>query len=413
MGKEHLDADRLPATQTPAERCGLLAGRRVAFTGRLTTPQRELFARIRAAGAQPFATVSNRTDILVIGLESWPLQPDGRVNRNIARAASLLETSDRPKVHDEAALLTLLRMPAPPRRYHSPETTQRILGIDESTLQGLQPHEPLRRDGAGNFDARDVSALRTLADLRRRGVADETVLESLEALDRLLPVARDDLDHARHLVRNARGLLDRVGDPLIASDGQMLLGFGAAPDVEPVVLSFRPRDLTASDWLERALQLEEAERLDEAAEACRRAIALDAGHSEALFNLGNVIRASGRDDAALELYRLAAAIDAGAAHAWYNIADVEQSQGRLEAAVESLRAALRIAPDYADAHYNTARLLELLGRRDEAGAHWSRYLALDSTSEWADTARRHLAARELERRVPGAHNTKRGLVRGT
>lgn len=383
----------------PAAPRGALAGRRVAFTGRLASmPQSDVFARVRRAGGHPVASLSGNTDLLVVGVAAWPLQPDGRVNRNLARAVARL---DQPgfSVVDEAAFLGLLgERPAPPR-FHTPETARRILGVDDATLALFRSPDLLRRTPDGLCDARDVAALRMLADLHARGVRESALGDSLATLERVLPVLRGEIERLRNLLRSAQPLLARLGEPLIAPDGQMLLGFAPAADERPVLLAFRPAERTAADWLDRGLELEEDERHDEAVDAYRRAFALDPRQSEALFNLGNVLRATGRDDAAIEMYRLAAALDPAAAHAWYNIADVLESQGRADEALQCLRAALAIAPAYADAHYNAARLLELAGHRDDAAAHWSSYLTLDTTSAWADTARRHLAAREVERRI--------------
>jgi hypothetical protein len=47
-----------------------------------------------------------------------------------------------------------------------------------------------------------------------------------------------------------------------------------------------------------------------------------------------------------------------------------------------------LTPDYGDAHYNLARALSRDGRRREALRHWTKYLALDRTSAWANRARK-------------------------
>ena len=73
------------------------------------------------------------------------------------------------------------------------------------------------------------------------------------------------------------------------------------------------------------------------------------------FNLGNMLRADGRNVEAEAALRAATRVFADA---WYNLSDSRDEQGRAEAAIESLRTALRVAPDYADAMFNLALLLQ-------------------------------------------------------
>ena len=52
-------------------------------------------------------------------------------------------------------------------------------------------------------------------------------------------------------------------------------------------------------------------------------------------------------------------------------------------------------PDYADAVYNLAALEYDAGHLSEARHYWSRYLELDSTSEWAKKASRGIQLVDL------------------
>ena len=54
--------------------------------------------------------------------------------------------------------------------------------------------------------------------------------------------------------------------------------------------------------------------------------------------------------------------------------------------------ALSLQPQFPEALFNRAIVLERLGLRDDAREAWERYLASDSTSEWAAEARVHLTA---------------------
>ncbi len=95
-------------------------------------------------------------------------------------------------------------------------------------------------------------------------------------------------------------------------------------------------------------------------------------------------------EAAEEMYRAATAQDEQVSAAWYNLADLLDENGRIHDAIESYRAALAACPTYADAHFNLALCYEKVGEKQHADSHWSRSLKLDSSSEWADTARMHL-----------------------
>jgi hypothetical protein len=61
------------------------------------------------------------------------------------------------------------------------------------------------------------------------------------------------------------------------------------------------------------------------------------------------------------------------------------------AALTALDRALALDPRLPEVQFNRALLLAVLDRRDEAIAAWDAYLALDSTSAWADEARRQRA----------------------
>jgi predicted TPR repeat methyltransferase len=68
-------------------------------------------------------------------------------------------------------------------------------------------------------------------------------------------------------------------------------------------------------------------------------------------------------------------------------------------AVVAYRRAVDLLPTYGDAHFNLASELEIEGEFHAASEHWRRYLQLDSTGPWADTARERLTHHEMERAV--------------
>jgi cytochrome c-type biogenesis protein CcmH/NrfG len=141
---------------------------------------------------------------------------------------------------------------------------------------------------------------------------------------------------------------------------------------------------------------EEAGDITKAERLYRILLKSDPTDASAPFNLGNLLRATGRNVEAEAALRLATRADPTFADAWYNLSDLLDEQGRGEAAIDCLRTALRVAPDYVDAMFNLALLLQRTSQYAEAADYWRRYLATDCQSEWAAQARRSLKFCEMQ-----------------
>jgi len=122
----------------------------------------------------------------------------------------------------------------------------------------------------------------------------------------------------------------------------------------------------------------------------------DPTDASAPFNLGNMLRANGRNVEAEAALRAATRVDPTFADAWYNLSDLLDDQGRVETAIECLRTVLCVAPDYADAMFNLALLLQRTNQYAEATNYWRRYLLSDCQSDWATRARRSLKFCEMQ-----------------
>jgi tetratricopeptide (TPR) repeat protein len=116
----------------------------------------------------------------------------------------------------------------------------------------------------------------------------------------------------------------------------------------------------------------------------------DPTDASAAFNLGNLLRAGGRNVEAEGALRAATRVNPNFAEAWFNLGDLLDERGRSEDAIECLRQALRVAPNYADAAFNLALLLQRKNQYAEAADYWRCYLASDCQTEWAMRARRSL-----------------------
>jgi tetratricopeptide (TPR) repeat protein len=336
----------------------------------------DAFALVRRHGGTPREGVTRKTRLLVVGELGWPLLDDGRPSNSLAQAKSygipiaserqFLEWAGK-SVPDEQAksysaeqLAALSKLPAEV--------------VDQLAMLGMIG----ARDGCYGF--RDLAAARQVAGLLAAGTALSTITRSLNDIRKWLPDAR--LSNLRLfpeasdriLVEQMNGRTDRTG--------QFVL------DVAP------PAD--DADTIFAAAQSAEESGDSAAAERLYRRLAqIDPTDAAAPFNLGNVLRAYGRNLEAESAYRAAVKADPGFAPAWYNLADVLDDQHRTQAAVECLERALVADPGYADAMFNMGLFLQRLERHADAAAWWRKYLALDESSPWAARAKRALKYCEM------------------
>jgi tetratricopeptide (TPR) repeat protein len=162
------------------------------------------------------------------------------------------------------------------------------------------------------------------------------------------------------------------------------------------VLAVDASQRNPDDLFEQAQSAEEALDIAEAERLYRILMKSDPTDASAPFNLGNILRANGRNVEAEAALRAATRVDPTFADAWYNLSDLLDEQGRTQAAIECLRTALRVAPDYVDAIFNLALLLQGTNQYAEAADYWRRYLASDCQSDWAARARRSLKFCEMQ-----------------
>lgn len=73
--------------------------------------------------------------------------------------------------------------------------------------------------------------------------------------------------------------------------------------------------------------------------------------------------------------------------------------------------ALSLDPRYPDALFNRALMIERLGLSDDARAAWTRYLAVDAGSGWADEARAHLGGLEPTKFLDVLHGEYDAIIR--
>jgi len=96
------------------------------------------------------------------------------------------------------------------------------------------------------------------------------------------------------------------------------------------------------------------------------AVSLKPDYAEAHFNLGIVLKVSGRPNLAVESYKKAIALLPNYLGAHNNLGNALKQMGQLEEAVVSYQNAIAIKPDYAEAYNNLGITFMILGKLDEA-----------------------------------------------
>lgn len=254
-----------------------------------------------------------------------------------------------------------------------------------------------------SFSFKDLRALRTLVDLRASKISAAQIQSVVAALREKLGDVPNPLAEVRIYLRGKRIQVQFAGSTMEPISGQFLLDFDATsisklvsfPSSPPAGEQPAARHKSrreAERWFQKGLDLEHSGApVAEVIAAYQKAAELDPLSSATHVNLGTVYF-NVRDLAASERhYRRAIEIDPDYALAHFNLGNLFDETGNREGALRHYLAALRIHPTYADAHYNIALLYQSTNQTLKAVGHWKTYLKLDSSSEWAEIARRELA----------------------
>jgi tetratricopeptide (TPR) repeat protein len=350
----------------------------VAFTGRLACMSRaEAFEVVRQHGGTPSPEVTRRTNLLVVGELGWPLLDDGRPSNKLSKAS----TYGIPAVSERRFLEWIGKtVPDSLHRTYSADQIASLSKLSSNTIDELVRFGLLNPRG-GLFGFRDLASARQISELFAHGIALSEIIRSVNEVRKWLPEA--DLSSLR-LHAAAHHALE-VEQPEGRTDkrGQFVLPV-SPPEPDP------------DNLFEQAQAAEEIGDIGEAERLYGVLMKCDPTDAAPAFNLGNMLRADGRNVEAEAALRVATRVDPMFTEAWYNLSDLLDEQGRSDAAIECLRKALHTAPDYADAIFNLALLLQRNNKHAEAAEQWRRYLANDTQSEWAARARRSLKFCEMQ-----------------
>jgi len=393
----------------------VLAGRRLAFAGRLASmPRREAAQYARRHGAVVVDRIEASVDLIVVG-EELPLGEGGEAEDLFDPATRQAIEAGAVEVITETQLWERVGLVDPQqgiRRLYTPAMLAELVGVPVAVIRRwhrrglIVPVREVRR--LPYFDFQEVATARRLAELLAAGTSPAVIEKKLAALGRYVPGVKRPLAQLSVIVEGKEILL-RQGDGLIEPGGQMRFDFEAAgapgavdragrplaSSGDAVTLSLAPAEEShpatpAGQMAQVAAELEEAGQLEAAADMVRAALAAGGPCPEYCFQLAELLYRLGDLTGARERYYAAIELDEDYVEARANLGCVLAELGQVDLAVAAFRGALAYHPDYADVHYHLARLLDELGRADEADVCWRRFLALAPDSPWADQAQSRL-----------------------
>jgi excisionase family DNA binding protein len=274
---------------------------------------------------------------------------------------------------------------------HRPLSTaevSRLLGLDERRIREWVRSGLLRPKKSGRgyaFSFQDLVVLRAAKALLDADVPAARIRRAIVALARELPEGRP-LSGLR-IYADGRDVAVRAdGAGWQPATGQTLLDFEVDRLAELVEQQAKaPAAAAEGDLAARAREAFEAglglEERDPAAaaDAYRRALALDPELADACVNLGRLAHESGDAREAARLYHLALERSPEDPVLHFNLALALEDTSGPEAAIAHYERALALDPDFADAHYNVAGLYEQRGRGADALRHYRAYKQLSES----------------------------------
>ena len=386
--------------------CGVLAGQRVAFVGKLGSMNRqEARELVRHQGGIYASRIDRSVHIIVIGadhldtedsdveFEDWWIEARdaGEIEiideTELCQRLGLAEANETTNLYTPAMLAKLLDVPLKSiRRWH-----RRGLIVPRQQINKL-PY----------FDFAEVASARRIAKLIASGQSPAVIEAKLTKLAKLAPELERPLSQLSVIV-DGKNILFRQGEGLVEPSGQKRFDFEAAERVaeeeaetEQVLTLPEPEEIalaeisTPDEFVRLAVELEDGEDLQGAIDVYR-AMSLSFGPSpDTSFRIAELLYQLNDLPGARERYYLAVELEPDYVEARASLGCVLTELGQLEMAVSAFRGALEHHADYPDVHYHLASVLDELSRRDEAELHWKAFLQLAPKSPWADQARERI-----------------------
>ncbi len=419
-----IDTNDLPLEQgSPA-----LQGEQVSFTGTLASMTHQTAMNlVTEHGGVATTSVSQKTTMLVVGEEGWPLETDGSPSQKLQQVMTFQAEGLPVQVVNESDWLNLIGLQdrmEEVRRLYTPAMLSQLLGVSVHTIRGWERSGLIRAERRlyrlPYFDFQEVMSARLLTELLEEGLTRQQIEDGLRDLssvvkDVLRPLAQlEILTRGRHvLYRDHKSLVEpSTGQRFFEFDDQLrdsefseaesgaddiAAGPFDSKDESTDTIPFdrlnqdRFVPQTADEWYHEGGRLLADGDEGLAVEALRCCLMQEFGHPEANFLLAEALYRLGRPEAALERYYAAVESDHDYLEAWTQLGCLHEELGELNAALDAFQIALQVHPEYPDAHLHRAEILHRLERTDEAIPHWQTYLKYDDRGPWADKARQQLA----------------------
>jgi tetratricopeptide (TPR) repeat protein len=393
---------------------GLLAGKRVAFLGRLASmPRREAAQLVRAHGATVVEKPDAACDLAIVGENAFPLPEGSELEDLFEGPARQAIDEGRLEVVTESGLwqrLGLVDTQHEIHRLYTPAMLADLLHVSVAVIRRwhrrglIVPVREVRR--LPYFDFQEVATARRLAEMLSSGMSPAAIEKKLAGLARYVPGVERPLAQLSVIIEG-RDILLRQGEGLVEPGGQLRFDFDAAEEsaqpeaprrgTSPGELARHSLSAEAAEpsldapaMLALAAELEDEGHLEQSAEMVRAAMVAQGPQAELCFQLAELLYRQGDLAAARERYYMAVELDEDYVEARANLGCVLAELGQRDLAIAALQGALAFHGDYGDAHYHLARLLDQAGRGPEAQTHWEAFLGLAPDSPWADQARQRL-----------------------
>ncbi|QDT70495.1 cellulose synthase subunit BcsC [Planctomycetes bacterium MalM25] len=370
---------------------GELAGRRVRLIGRFASvPRQEAAAAVERRGGQ---IDEASPDWIVLG------EGSSASDHQLAATAA---AESHAECLDECELwrrLGLVDDQQGVSRLYSPAMLGELVGAPLEAIRRWTRRGTLRPvrwvNQLAYFDFAEARIAQLLAEAFRQR-------PSLPAIDRVvdrLSASHPGLERPLAelpLIAVEGELLLRSADALAEVSGQRCFDFEAPSDSEaaddaPTVLSLASVVAPQRTSLrERAWELCDSGRLDEAIEAWRLVMLESYPTADDQFTLAEWLYQQGEHQAARERYYSVLELDGEHLEARVNLGCVLVDLGEFELALASLNGALEQHEGFADAHYHLARAYQSRGESEAAEPHWRRFLEIAPESPWAVEARERL-----------------------
>jgi tetratricopeptide (TPR) repeat protein len=387
--------------------------RRVVFVGKLGGMTRRQAAQlVRDHGGIPVDRQQAEVDLIVIGAEQSPMTDIDQLLHE--HWLSGVERGNIEMIQETElyARLGLVELEQNIRRLYTPAMLADLLHVPVRNIRRwhrlglITPVRVVHR--LPYFDFQEVSSARQMASLLASGARVASIRKTLADAARWLPGGERSLAQLRIIVEGKRLFL-RQDEGLLEPGGQYRIDFDSlemdahsvaqrrgepeSPEIlEMPCARLAPLTMALSDMVQHAHAAEDEDRMDDAVEWYRVAMARFGPSADLHFQLAELLYRVGEVQAARERYFAAIEMDEDFVEARANLGCVLVETGQPDWAVAAFQGALARHDAYADVHYHLARTLDDLGRIEDAKAHWHRFVQLAPDSPWAEEARSHLEA---------------------